>query len=113
MYSLRIPCPNILASILALALSASVLPHLQSATIAVPGDHATVQAAVNAAADGDIIEITNSAVYNEDVTIAKTLTLRGAEGQRPTIQNANSIERFAHLGIIGPDCLGTVVRAAG
>ncbi len=41
------------------------------------------------------------------------MTLRGVEGQRPTIQNTNSIERFAHLGIVGPDCLGTVVRAAG
>lgn len=113
MYSLRIPSSHFLALMLALILSASAVPALHSATIAVPDDHATVQAAVNAAADGDIIEITNSAVYNEDVTIAKTLTLRGVEGQRPTIQNANSIERFAHLGIVGPDCLGTVVRAPG
>jgi hypothetical protein len=85
----------------------------ECAVLRVPGDHATVQGAINGAAAGDIIEITDSAVYIEDVNIQKSITLRGAAGQTPTIRAANTASRFGHLGIPGADRLGILVRAQG
>jgi hypothetical protein len=85
----------------------------ESAVLRVPGDHVTVQGAINAAAAGDIIEITDSGIYVEDLNIQKQITLRGAAGQLPVIRAANTAERFAHLGIAGTDHLGVLVRAPG
>ncbi len=47
-----------------------------AATLEVPGDHATVQAAVNAASPGDVVLVTSS--VGGSVTIDKDLTLHGA-----------------------------------
>jgi len=85
-----------------------------AATLRVPGDHATIGAAIAAAAaTGDIVEITDSAVYVEDLDIRKAITLRGAVGQAPIIRAANTAERFALLGITGADRLGALLRAPG
>lgn len=58
---------NYLAATLALASSAF------AATRSVPSQYATIQAAVNAAASGDVIAIANG-TYNEQVTIASSKT---------------------------------------
>ena len=100
-------------TLIGLWLALGALPSVDAATIRVPGDHSTVQAAVNAAAPGDVVEITNSATYTEDLTITTPVTLRGAAGQRPTLAAAHTAERFGHLGITGPDRFGAVVRVPG
>jgi hypothetical protein len=85
-----------------------------AATLRVPGDHATIGAAIAAAAaTGDIVEITDSATYVEDLDVQKVITLRGAAGQSPIIRAANTAERFTHLGIAGADRLGALLRAPG
>ena len=62
--------------ILAFATAASVI----AADLKVPTDYATIQAAVNAASDGDVIRIAPG-VYKEQVQIiSKTLTLVGQPG---------------------------------
>ena len=46
------------------------------AAIRVPGDYPTIQGAVDAAADGDTVVVYGAgAVYTENVTISKPLTL--------------------------------------
>ena len=77
-------------------------------TVSFPGHTATVtvsggsglQAAINSANPGDVVEITDSQTYSEDVFINKPLTVRGADGQRPTIVATNTSTR-GHLGEIG------------
>ncbi|NUN96252.1 MAG: hypothetical protein HUU16_08760, partial [Candidatus Omnitrophica bacterium] len=87
----------IVLTVLALATFA---PSGYAATILVPSAHATLQAAINAAAAGDIIEIENSATYNEDLFIEgpsalpgnkNGLTIRAAAGQNPTIVATNTV----------------------
>jgi hypothetical protein len=85
----------------------------QAATQQVPGTHATVAAAIAAAATGDIVEITDSGIYVEDLDVQKVITLRGTAGQSPVIRAANTAERFTHLGITGADRLGALLRAPG
>src|ERR1700729_4120957 len=43
-----------------------------------PTAYATIQAAVNAAAPGAVINV-DAGTYNETVTVSKTLTIRGAQ----------------------------------
>jgi len=77
-------------------------------TVSFPGHTATVtvsggsglQAAINSANPGDVVEITDSQTYSEDVFINKALTVRGADGQRPTIVATNTSTR-GRLGEIG------------
>jgi VCBS repeat-containing protein len=62
------------------------------ATINVPGDYATIQAAINAASSGDIINIL-AGTYVENIVVDKPLTIMGA-GQgntiiQPAVSNAN------------------------
>jgi uncharacterized repeat protein (TIGR01451 family) len=47
-----------------------------AATLIVPGDYSTIQAAINAASTGDTI-LVNSGTYYENVDVNKQLTLRG------------------------------------
>ncbi len=53
---------------------------LDAATLRVPGDHKTIQAAVDAAKDGDVITV-GAGDYRENVVIKKPLTLEAAKGQ--------------------------------
>ncbi|MGC9327790.1 MAG: right-handed parallel beta-helix repeat-containing protein [Candidatus Hinthialibacter sp.] len=88
------------------------------------GDAATIQAALQAAQDGDTIIIDDDGRYVEDVTASPTLaslgipaaplssfTLKAAEGRTPVIEaaNADSSQRMAALGIEGKDMLGCVI----
>jgi hypothetical protein len=61
-----------------LVVSVLVIPGGASAAtiVRVPEDFSTIQAAVDAASDGDVIDIAPG-TYAENVTIAKPLTLRG------------------------------------
>ncbi len=99
-----------------------------SATLSVKqdgtGDATTVQAALNAASEGDIIEIGDNETYVEDVTVSPVLsqagipaaplssfTLQAADGMHPTIQAANleTSQRMSAIGVPGRDLLGFVV----
>lgn len=88
------------------------------------GDATTIQAALNAASDGDTVEIGDDGTYVEDVTVSPFLaqaglpaaglvsfTLRAAEGKHPVVQaaNADTTERMIVLGIGGRDMLGCVI----
>ncbi len=61
----------------------------EAAKIKVPGDHATIQAAVNAASAGDVVEISQG-VYHENVLIdgELDLTIRAKSGHKVTIDAA-------------------------
>ena len=85
-----------------------------AATLKVPDNYATLEAAIKAAQPGDVIEITTTDTFIEDLTIDKPITIRGTNPNGyPMILAANTAERFAHIGIKGPDHLGTLVRAPG
>ncbi len=73
----RIAVPA-LACVLALATSACF-----GATITVPGDHATIGAAVAAAADGDVINVSPGS-YTENVVVDKAVVIRGVQGSDVT-----------------------------
>ena len=59
-----------------LALIVLLFPTSLAATISVPADYTSIQAAIDAAQDGDVIEV-QSGIYYENVDINKPLTLRG------------------------------------
>jgi parallel beta-helix repeat protein len=77
------------------------------ATITVPDDYATIQAAINAANSGDTIYVRNG-IYQEYMEVNKTVTLTGESNQNTTIEslgiqitaNNTVIENFH---IIGPN----------
>ncbi len=76
-----------LLSVLAACLAAPA----EGAKLKVPGDHATIQAAVNAALAGDVIEV-SSGTYGETVLMFGTdnLTLRAKKGHVVTIDASSS-----------------------
>ncbi len=78
-----------------------------AATINVPADQATIQAAVDAAASNDTIIIA-SGTYTEQVSITKSLTLQGAGQALTTIRSIPSLATtFSNkkpiVSIVGPD----------
>lgn len=73
------------ALIFTLPLLLAAAGSLRGAELTVPGTHATLAAAVAAAAPGDTITITSSGTFAESLTINKRLTLRAAAGQTPTL----------------------------
>jgi hypothetical protein len=48
-------------------------------------NHSTVQAAITAAADGDVIQILDDAVYDEGISVTKALTIEGTGTNRPIL----------------------------
>jgi hypothetical protein len=69
-----------------LVLAVMLLPvFLMCITIEVPGDYSTIQAAINASSDGDVIEV-SAGIYEESVEIYdKAITLLGVGGVKETI----------------------------
>lgn len=65
-----------------LALIVLLFPTSLAATISVPADYTSIQAAIDAAQDGDVIEV-QSGIYYENVNVDKPLTLRGL--RMPTV----------------------------
>ncbi|MBX3729285.1 MAG: hypothetical protein KF858_08890 [Candidatus Sumerlaeia bacterium] len=48
-------------------------------------NHSTIQAAITAAADGDVIQILDDAVYDEGISVTKALTIEGTGTNRPIL----------------------------
>lgn len=78
--------------LLALMLLVPALFAVAQTTRNVPGTYGSIQAAVNAAVDGDIIAIA-AGTYNESVSVSKALTFNGA-GQASTIVDPASGSGF-------------------
>ena len=65
-----------------------------AATITVPGDHATIQAAINAATDGDRVEVA-AGTYNERINFnGKNIHVIGVAGRDSTTIHATQSGRF-------------------
>jgi len=80
----------VLVSLYVLALATSAC---FGGTIAVPGDHATIGAAVAAASDGDLINV-SPGTYTENVVVDKVLVIRGVQGSDvTTVTAASSADR--------------------
>jgi hypothetical protein len=105
---------------LAAALGLLLVPSALAATISVPADHPTIQAAVNAAASGDVIEITPGTYVGDVNIVGKQLTLVGT-GTLPgdvVVQGTGSgsvldITGGADVSILNLNITGGVDQPAG
>lgn len=80
------------ASLIVLLLSVSSLaslPQTQATTWQVPGDYTTIQAAVDAAAPGDTVEVSPD-VYPESVIVSKSLTITGQDKSTTIVEGSES-----------------------
>lgn len=66
----------------------TVAPAL-AATRDVPSSYATIQAAINAADNGDIIEVADG-IYSENVIVNKEVTIQAKEGGSPIVDGSGS-----------------------
>ncbi len=115
-----------------LVLSLVCLTGSQAATVVVPVGN-SIQAAINAANSGDVIQL-QTGTYTEDLTIKggtnpkNNLTIEAAEGQSPIIQCANTAIPSTDRGVLGilslflgnfgypidqPDDHGIIIEANG
>ena len=74
--------------------------------------HATIQEAVNAAADGNVIQVANG-TYNENVTINKNITLISVNGSSSTIIDGNNAGSELGTIFLKPGRNGVTIGAVG
>jgi hypothetical protein len=91
---MKLKCPCLILICIILSGSGAL-----GATLMVSGGTG-LQTTINSANPNDVVEITDSQTYHEDVFINKSLTLRGATGQRPVIVATNTSIR-GRLGTLG------------
>jgi len=85
------------------------IAHPADVTVSKPGGggtYNTVQAGIDAAGAGGTVTILDSETYVEDVVIVSPnhdgVTVQAASGQRPTIEAANTSNRYSAIGIQDP-----------
>lgn len=97
-------------------------PDLTGPTLRVPGDHATIQAALNALPpEGGAVEVTDSGRYEETPAITAAegarIELRAANGRRPTLVLAGDFDingaAESEVTLNGLLVTGGTVRAGG
>ena len=81
--------PLTITILLALALSAPASAQAPTKTLAVPSEHKTIQAAVNAASEGDTILVA-AGTYRENIKLKKGVVLRGSGARSTTIDGGGS-----------------------
>jgi parallel beta-helix repeat protein len=79
----------LLALGLVLSLSLAIAVPVQGATYNVPGDYATIQAAITAASSGDTIYVA-AGTYNEDITLKDGVDVLGAGADVTTIHGSHT-----------------------
>ncbi len=101
-----------LAMIIALAPKITVLPVWSNpATIFVPDDYSTIQAAINAAVSGDTVFVRNGTYY-EHIEINRPLTLVG-EDSKTTIIDGNGTSTVALITASYASISNFTIRNAG
>ncbi len=90
--------PSIHTARRSLPLLFAIIPAMSSAaTLRVPADYPTIQAAVNAATSGDVVRV-DSGTYPERIDVAgKSIVLRSSAGPATTIIDAQSLGRAVRL----------------
>ena len=77
--------------VLSLSLIAILNVDAQPRTITVPDDYLTIQEAINASTDGDIIYVKKGTYYNQNLIIKKPIAIIG-EDPKTTILQGPTIE---------------------
>ena len=80
---------SVLMTLCLLLLTVSVNANAGNTVIKVPGDYATIQAAINAAVSGDTV-LVSAGTYHESLIILKPLTIKSVDGAATTIIDGNS-----------------------
>jgi len=99
---------------LSLVASAVVAPAVVRAAsiLAVPGDYSTIQAAIDAAVTGDTVEVSDG-TYNEDLTIAKAITVQSVNGPDTTTINGSGVAMTSVVAISAGSIHGFTIRNGG
>lgn len=100
----------LLAIVMAFALFAMTAGTAQAATIAVPGDQATIQAAIDAASSGDTINVA-AGTYTEAVVVNKSVHLVGAGAGNSIIQAPGSLPVATDINSVIVTVVGSGVNA--